>query len=75
MESIFDGLESASGYYGGIPREMLLDQMRSMVVSDRWTDGGRLTLNGEILRFSSHWRFAARSYRPLPCPPMARWSD
>ena len=64
METLFDGLESAFGYFGGVPREMLFDQMRSVVVSDRRTDGGRLTLNEEFLRFSSHWGFAARSCRP-----------
>lgn len=42
-------------WFGGVPRELLFDQMRSVVVSDGRADGGELVLNAEFLRFASHW--------------------
>ena len=34
MEVLIEGLESAFGWFGGVPQELLFDQMRSVVLSD-----------------------------------------
>ena len=64
MAVLTEGLESAFGWFGGVPRELLFDQMRSVVVSDGRADGDELVLNAEFLRFASHWGFRPRSCRP-----------
>lgn len=64
MPVLFDGLESAFERFGGVPRELLFDQMRAVVVSDDRSSGGGLTLNAEFQRFAAHWGFVARSCRP-----------
>ncbi len=74
METLFDGLESAFGYFGGVPREMLFDQMRSVVVSDRRTDGGRLTLNEEFCASRRTGDLRHDRAAPTVPRPRARWS-
>lgn len=64
LRTLIRGLESAFRFFGGVPRELLFDQMRSVVVSDRRDDGGRITENAEFLRFAHHWRFRPRACRP-----------
>ena len=59
-----EGLESAFASFGGVPRELLFDQMRSVVISDERIGGGALMLNAEFLRFAAHWGFTPRSCRP-----------
>ena len=58
-----EGLESAFVSFGGVPRELPFDQMRSVVISDQRTAGGALMLNAEFLRFAAHWGFTPRSCR------------
>ena len=64
MAVLMEGLESAFARFGGVPRELLFDQMRSVVLSDERTGGGALMLNAEFLRFAAHWGFTPRSCRP-----------
>ena len=64
MAVLIDGLESAFSHFGGVPQELLFDQMRSVVLSDDRTGGGKLVLNAEFLRFAAHWGFMPRSCRP-----------
>ena len=64
MGVLIDGLESAFARFGGVPAELLFDQMRAVVLSDDRTAGGELVMNGEFLRFSAHWGFVARSCQP-----------
>ena len=64
MAVLCRGLESAFEYFGGVPEELLFDQMRSVVVSDNRLAGGPLALNAEFLRFAAHWNFRPRSCRP-----------
>ncbi len=64
MPVLIDGLESAFCRFGGVPQELLFDQMRAVVVSDDRTSGGELALNAEFLRFAAHWGFVPRSCRP-----------
>ena len=64
MEVLCRGLEGAFERFGGVPQELLFDQMRSVVVSDDRLLGGPLALNAEFLRFAAHWGFRPRSCRP-----------
>ena len=64
MNVLIDGLEGAFDRFGGVPRELLFDQMRSVVLSDERAGGGDLALNAEFLRFAAHWGFTVRSCRP-----------
>ena len=63
MEVLTEGLEHAFDRFGGVPAELLFDQMRAVVLSDDRSSGGELVLNAEFLRFSAHWGFVARSCR------------
>ena len=64
MAVLQEGLESAFARFGGVPEELLFDQMRAVVVSDGRAGGGELVVNGEFLRFAAHWGFKARACRP-----------
>jgi transposase len=58
------GLERAFAAFGGVPREILFDQMKSVIVEDHRPTGGRLLENPEFLRFAAHWGFRIRACRP-----------
>ena len=64
MAVLIDGLENAFARFGGVPQELLFDQMRAVVLSNDRTGGGELVLNAEFLRFAVHWGFMPRSCRP-----------
>lgn len=64
MAVLFSGLEEAFGFFGGVPREVLFDQMRAVIVADERFDGGPLVANAEFSRFAHHWQFRARACRP-----------
>jgi transposase len=64
MQTLFRGLESAFESFGGVPQELLFDQMRSVVLSDERLGGTGLVLNSEFLRFATHWGFRPRACRP-----------
>ena len=64
MAVLSGGLETAFERFGGVPKELLFDQMRAVVLSDRRVGGGELVLNAEFLRFAAHWGFAPRACRP-----------
>ena len=64
MDALFAGLEDAFGRFGGVPRELLFDQMRSVAASDGRADGGELVVNAEFQRFADHWGFRGRACRP-----------
>jgi transposase len=64
METLFTGLEQSFAYFEGVPRELLFDQMRSVIVRDERLHGGALVENAEFLRFANHWAFRARACRP-----------
>jgi transposase len=63
MRALISGLEAAFAYFGGVPRELLFDQMRSVITRDLRLLGGQLIRNEEFLRFSSHWGFTPRACR------------
>ena len=64
MAVLMEALESAFDRFGGVPEELLFDQMRAVVLSDDRAAGGGLVLNAEFLRFAAHWGFMPRSCRP-----------
>jgi transposase len=64
MQCLFSGLESAFGYFGGVPQELLFDQMRAVVIGDDRMSKGALIMNAEFLRFAAHWGFRPRACRP-----------
>ncbi len=64
MPTLFSGLEAAFRFFGGVPRELLFDQMRAVITRDLRPLGGRLVENPEFLRFAAHWGFRARACRP-----------
>jgi len=64
LTTLIRGLEDAFEYFGGVPQELLFDQMRSVVLSDERFGGCGLIMNAEFVRFSAHWGFRARACRP-----------
>ena len=64
MPVVMRGLEASFAYFGGVPSELLFDQMKAVIIGDKRAEGGRLIENPEFLRFSRHWRFRIRSCRP-----------
>ena len=64
MRTLFRGLEEAFAFFGGVPRELLFDQMKAVITRDLRLLGGQLVINEEFLRFAAHWGFKARACRP-----------
>ena len=64
MAVLTEGLERAFARFGGVPQELLFDQMRAVVLSDGRVGGGALVLNAEFLRVAAHWGFHPRACRP-----------
>ena len=64
MRTLLTGLEDAFLAFGGVPRELLFDQMKAVITRDLRLHGGTLVHNLEFLRFAHHWGFAPRACRP-----------
>jgi transposase len=64
MRVLISGLEEAFTFFGGVPRELLFDQMASVITDDLRDQGEKLIENAEFLRFSAHWGFRIRACRP-----------
>lgn len=64
MRTLFRGLEEAFAFFGGVPKELLFDQMKAVITKDLRLLGGQLVINEEFLRFAAHWGFKARACRP-----------
>ena len=64
MRTLVSGLEDAFRYFGGVPRELLFDQMKAVITRDLRLEGGALLHNTEFLRFARHWDFTPRACRP-----------
>jgi len=64
MRTLMSGLEEAFRFFGGVPSELLFDQMKAVITADLRLLGGQLVLNEEFLRFAGHWGFRARACRP-----------
>lgn len=64
MQTLFEGLEAAFAFFGGVPRELLFDQLKAVIIEDRREEGGSIVENAEFLRFAHHWDFRVRACRP-----------
>ncbi len=64
MRTLITGLEDAFLAFGGVPQELLLDQMKAVITRDLRLQGGALMRNLEFLRFAHHWGFTPRACRP-----------
>jgi transposase len=64
MRALLVGLEEAFGVFGGVPQELLFDQMRSVITKDGRLSGEKLVTNAEFIRFAAHWGFKVRACRP-----------
>ena len=64
MQTVIAGLEAAFAYFGGVPQELLFDQMKAVILEDHRAHGGKLLENPEFLRFAAHWSFRIRACRP-----------
>jgi transposase len=65
LESFLDGHIRAFHYLGGVPAELLYDNMRHVVIRRLI---GRVHFNPELLHFAHHYGFT-----PKACPPYAAW--
>ena len=64
MAVLMGGLEEAFAFFGGVPTELLFDQMKSVIIEDERAIGGKLLENAEFMRFAAHWGFRIRACRP-----------
>jgi transposase len=64
MQTLMVGIEEAFSFFGGVPRELLFDQLKAVVIEDERPGGGKLLENPEFLRFAAHWGFRIRACRP-----------
>lgn len=64
MAVLMRGLEQAFGAIGGVPAELLFDQLKAVIVDDHRQIGGKLLENMEFMRFAAHWGFRIRACRP-----------
>jgi transposase len=64
MRTLLLGLEEAFAAFGGVPQELLFDQMKAVITKDLRVEGGDLVRNAEFMRFASHWSFTPRACRP-----------
>ncbi len=64
LRTLMTGLEAAFACCGGVPRELLFDQLKAVILEDRRPLGGRVLENPEFLRFAAHWGFRIRACRP-----------
>ena len=58
------GLEESFAAFGGVPSELLFDQMKAVIIDDQREIGGKLLENLEFARFAAHWGFRIRACRP-----------
>ncbi|GMV07594.1 MAG: hypothetical protein AMXMBFR53_38690 [Gemmatimonadota bacterium] len=64
MGALLDGLEEILAFLGGVPEEILFDQMRSVITRAGRLSGERLVTNAEFERFAAHYGFKIRACRP-----------
>lgn len=65
LESFMDCHANAFHYLGGVPAEILYDNMKNVVINRQ---EGRVNFNIEFLHFAHHYGFT-----PKPCPPYSPW--
>lgn len=65
LEAFMDSHIRAFQYLGGVPGEILYDNMKNVVTRRR---GRRAEFNGEFLHFAHHYQF-----QPVACAPYRPW--
>ena len=65
MTAFLDCHRNAFGYFGGVPGEILYDNMKNVVIR-RYIGG--VDFNKRFLDFSAHYGF-----KPVACPPYSPW--
>ncbi|MGB3976067.1 MAG: IS21 family transposase [bacterium] len=65
MKTFLECHQRAFGYLGGIPGEILYDNMKNVVIRRLV---GRINWNIRFLDFAGHYRF-----KPVACPPYSPW--
>ena len=64
LRTLLHGLETCFASWGGVPRELLFDQMRAVLTRDDRLSGGGLVRNLELTRFARHYGVRVRVCRP-----------
>lgn len=64
LATLMLGLDACFTAWGGMVRELLFDQMRSVLTRDDRLTGGSLVHNLELLRFARHWGCRVKVCRP-----------
>ena len=64
LRTLVYGLEACFTAWGGVPHELLFDQMKSILTRDDRLAGGGIRHNLECLRFARHYGFSVRVCRP-----------
>lgn len=64
LRTLLMGLEACFTAWGGVPHDLLFDQMRSVITRDDRLAGGGLVRNLELSRFARHYGFRIRVCRP-----------
>jgi transposase len=63
QEDWFDGMESAFAAFGGVPREVLLDNARALITRHD-PESREVTINPKLHAFARHWGFRVRACAP-----------
>ena len=64
LRALEHGLSACFASWGGVPRELLFDQMRSVLTRDDRLTGGGLVTNLELARFARHYGARVKVCRP-----------
>jgi transposase len=64
LATLLRGLDACFTAWGGTVRDLLFDQMRSVLTRDDRLTGGGLVHNLELLRFARHWGCRVKVCRP-----------
>lgn len=64
LRTLLLGLTACFTEWQGVPKELLFDQMKSVVTRDDRLEGGSLSKNLELSRFAKHFGFRVRVCRP-----------
>lgn len=64
LRTLIDGLTTCFTHWGGVPQELLFDQMRAVLTRDDRLTGGGLVHNLEFSRFARHYGVHVRVCRP-----------
>ena len=65
LQAFLDSHIKALRYLGGVPAEVLYDNMKHVVIGQK---DGQTIFNHEFVHFAAHYGFT-----PIPCPPYSPW--